>query len=120
MPSGSQQGCIAESGSRLPHSKAFGGYVHRKISRANLDLETCPRMNRPMKTTVDMPPGILARAERVAATRGISISNLIVEGLETVLRAELSDTPPADALARLRKGYHLGGQPLTRDQAHAR
>jgi hypothetical protein len=25
MPSGSQQGCMTESGSRLPQSKAFGG-----------------------------------------------------------------------------------------------
>jgi len=26
MPSGPQQGCIAESGSRLPQSMAFGGF----------------------------------------------------------------------------------------------
>lgn len=46
--------------------------------------------------------------------------NLIIEGLEVVLRAEIPAEPPADALTRLRQGYHLGGQPLTRDQAHAR
>lgn len=73
-----------------------------------------------MKTTVDLPEGILERTKIAAARRRTSIKNLIIEGLETVLREEIPTAPPADALARLRQGYHLGGQPLTRDQAHAR
>jgi hypothetical protein len=72
-----------------------------------------------MKTTVDLPDGILERTKIAAAKRRTSIKNLIIEGLETVLREE-TVSPPAGALARLEKGYHLGGQPLTRDQAHAR
>lgn len=73
-----------------------------------------------MKTTVDLPESILERTKIAAARRRTSIKNLIIEGLETVLREEVPAVPPADALARLRQGYHLGGQPLTRDQAHAR
>lgn len=73
-----------------------------------------------MKTTVDLPEGILERTKIAAARRRTSIKNLIIEGLETVLREELPAAPPVDALARLRQGYHLGGQPLTRDQVHAR
>lgn len=72
-----------------------------------------------MKTTVDLPDHILERTKIAAAKRRTSIKNLIIEGLETVLREETA-SPPVGALARLEKGYHLGGQPLTRDQAHAR
>lgn len=73
-----------------------------------------------MKTTVDLPESILERTKIAAARRRTSIKNLIIEGLETVLRGEVPAAPPADALARLHQRYHLGGQPLTRDQAHAR
>jgi hypothetical protein len=73
-----------------------------------------------VKTTVDLPESILERTKIAAARRRTSIKNLIIEGLEVVLREEIPTEPPADALARLRQGYHLGGQPLTRDQAHAR
>jgi hypothetical protein len=73
-----------------------------------------------MKTTVDLPDGILERTKIAAAKRKTTIKNLIIEGLENVLREEVPVEPPADALERLRKGYHLGGQPLTRDEAHGR
>ena len=73
-----------------------------------------------MKTTVDLPESILERTKIAAARRRTSIKNLIIEGLEIVLREEVLAAPPADALARLRQGYHLGGEPLTRDQVHAR
>lgn len=73
-----------------------------------------------MKTTVDLPDDILERTKIAAVRRRASLKNLIIEGLEAVLREEIPAEPPADALTRLRQGYHLGGQPLTRDQAHAR
>ena len=73
-----------------------------------------------MKTTVDLPESILERTKIAAARRRTTIKNLIIEGLEAVLRDENPTAPPADALERLRRGYHLGGQPLTRNQAHAR
>ncbi len=73
-----------------------------------------------MKTTVDLPENILERTKIAAVRRRTTIKNLIIEGLESVLREDTPAAPPADALARLRQGYHLGGQPLSRDQAHAR
>jgi hypothetical protein len=73
-----------------------------------------------MKTTVDFPDSILERTKIAAVRRRTTIKNLIIEGLKTVLREELPIEPPADALARLRQGYHLGGQLLTRGQVHAR
>ncbi len=73
-----------------------------------------------MKTTIDLPDGIFARTKIAAARRRTTIRNLVIEGLEAVLREEAPGTPPADALARLRQGYHLGGKPLAREEIHAR
>jgi hypothetical protein len=73
-----------------------------------------------MKTTIDLLDSILERTKIAAARRRTSIKNLVIKGLETVLREEASSAPPVDALARLRRGYHLGGRHLTRDAAHAR
>jgi hypothetical protein len=73
-----------------------------------------------MKTTIDLPDEILERTKIAAAKRQTSIKNLVIEGLERVLGEQNPSAPPADALARLQQGYHLGGQPLTRDQSHGR
>lgn len=73
-----------------------------------------------MKTTIDLPDHILERTKIAAARRRTTIKKLVIEGLENVLTEEAPAALPADTLARLRQGYHLGGQPLTRDQAHAR
>jgi hypothetical protein len=73
-----------------------------------------------MKTTIDLPDAILERTKIAAARRRTSIKNIVIEGLEKVLHEELPAPQPAEALARLNKGYHLGGQPLTREQSHAR
>jgi len=72
-----------------------------------------------MKTTIDLPDLILERTKIAAARRRTTIKNLVIEGLEAILREE-SVPPSSDALTRLRHGYHLGGKPLTRDQSHAR
>ena len=73
-----------------------------------------------MKTTIDLPDDILERTKIAAARRRTSIKNLVIEGLENVLRSDAPAAPPVDALARLQRGYRLGGKPLTRDQAHVR
>ena len=73
-----------------------------------------------MKTTIDLPDLILEQTKIAAARRRTSIKNLVIEGLELILKQERPSELPAEALARLRQGYHLGGQALSRDQAHAR
>lgn len=73
-----------------------------------------------MKTTIDLPDSLLERTKIAAVRRRTSIKNLVIEGLEVVLGREAATPVPADALARLRQGYHLGGQPLTREETHAR
>ena len=60
-----------------------------------------------MKTTIDLPEQLLERTKIAAARRRTTIKNLIIEGLEKVLREETPAAPPADALARLRQGRLL-------------
>jgi len=73
-----------------------------------------------LKTTIDLPDDILERTKIAAAQRRTTIKNLVIEGLESVLRKQETPSDPTEALARLKKGYHLGGKALTRDEAHAR
>ena len=74
-----------------------------------------------MKTTIDLPDDILHRAKVVAAERRTTLKALILAGLDQVL-ISISQAPDAQsaALERLHKGLPLGGEPLTRDQAHER
>ena len=73
-----------------------------------------------MKTTFDLPADLLERSKIAAAKRRTSLKKLVIEGLETVLAPESSPAGSNRALKRLKRGYHLGGRPLTRDEIHAR
>lgn len=73
-----------------------------------------------MKTTIELPDQLLERTKIAAARRRTSIKNLVIEGLETILRDEVPAIASADALSRLNQGYHLGGKPLSRAEAHDR
>jgi hypothetical protein len=73
-----------------------------------------------MKTTIELPDAILERTKVAAARRRTSMKNLMIQGLEMVLQEEPVAASPAEALARLRGGYHLGGHPMTRGEIHAR
>ena len=73
-----------------------------------------------MKTTIELPDAILERTKIAAARRRTTMKNLVIQGLEAILRDEEAPAQNAEALARLREGYHLGGRPLTREEIHAR
>lgn len=73
-----------------------------------------------MKTTIDLPEDLLYRAKVAAAQRKTTLKDLVQVGLDWVLRAETVDSGRDEALAQLRKGLHLGGKPLTREQTHER
>jgi hypothetical protein len=49
-----------------------------------------------MKTTIDLPDAILERAKIAAVRRRTTIKNLVIEGLEAVLREEAAPAPPTD------------------------
>ena len=73
-----------------------------------------------MKTTIELPDSILERTKIAAARRRTTMKNLVIQGLEAILREEEPPAQNAEALAHLREGYHLGGRPLTRKEIHAR
>jgi hypothetical protein len=73
-----------------------------------------------MKTTVDLPDDLLHRAKVVAAQRQTTLKELVRAGLDWVLRCEATNNSRQAALDRMQRGLQLGGQPLTRDQAHER
>lgn len=61
-----------------------------------------------MKTTVDLPDGILERTKIAAARRRTSIKNLIIEGLETVLREDVSADDTEAFVAAFSRGNNAG------------
>lgn len=73
-----------------------------------------------MKTTIDLPDDVLHRAKIVAAQRRTTLKELFLAGLELVMKLDTDAPARQAALARLRQGLPLGGQPLTREQAHER
>ena len=73
-----------------------------------------------MKTTIDLPDALFQKTKIAAAKKGTTLKNLVIQGLETVLKADTSPAVVGDALARLQRGYHLQDKPLTRDKIHAR
>ncbi len=73
-----------------------------------------------MKTTIDLPDELLHRAKVAAAQRKTTLRELVQTGLNWVLSSEAAVAERSAALARLQQGLKLGGQVLTRDQAHER
>ena len=74
-----------------------------------------------MKTTVDLPDGLVQRVKIAAAQRRTTLKKLVIEGLEHVLGpGAAAASVREEALARLRRGFHLGGKPLSREAAHER
>lgn len=73
-----------------------------------------------MKTTIDLPDEVLHRAKIVAAQRRTTLKELFLSGLELAMKNDAEAPDREAALDRLRRGLHLGGRPLTREQAHER
>lgn len=73
-----------------------------------------------MKTTIDLPDELLHRVKILAAERQTTLKELVVAGLGWVLRSEVSTKRRDEALGRLKKGLHLAGEPLGRQEAHER
>ena len=55
-----------------------------------------------MKTTIDFPEHILHRAKTIAVQRKITLKELVIQGLEQVIRQPVSD-PEAERRARAEK-----------------
>lgn len=73
-----------------------------------------------MKTTIDMPEKLLHRAKVVAAQRRTTLRELVLMGLDQVLGGQGGNLASGAAMARLEKGFRLGGKMLSREEVHAR
>ena len=73
-----------------------------------------------MKTTIDLPEEILHRAKVLAAQRRTTLKGLVLAGLDHVLTTEEASSGRLVAMERMKRGYHLGGTPVNRDQLHER
>lgn len=73
-----------------------------------------------MKTTIDLPEEILHRAKVLAAQRRTTLKELVIGGLDWVMRSDVESSERQAALVRLRKGLRLGGKPLSRSLVHER
>lgn len=73
-----------------------------------------------MRTTIDLPDDLFDLTKIAAVKRRTSIKNLVVEGLRIILQEAPAPTSSSESLSRLKKGYQLGGKPLSREEAHGR
>ena len=73
-----------------------------------------------MRTTIDLPDSLVEKTKVAAAKSQSTMRELVIQGLETVLSEQVPSTDTPSALERLQKGYALGDEPLTREEAHAR
>ncbi|NPV04861.1 MAG: hypothetical protein HPY67_09030 [Syntrophaceae bacterium] len=72
--------------------------------------------------TLSLDKDVIRKARLLSARRSTSISRLLSEELERLVRDhERYEQAQKSALAALRKGFHLGGKPLARrDELHDR
>jgi hypothetical protein len=71
--------------------------------------------------TLSVDSDLLRNARVLAAERGISVSKLLAEELERLVRNDQArQRARQQAMAALERGYHLGGERIDRDALHER
>lgn len=71
--------------------------------------------------TLSVDTALLREARILAAQEGTSVSRLLADRLEELIRRHKDyEAARRRALARLRKGYRLEWTPLSRDRLHER
>ena len=76
-----------------------------------------------MKTnlTLKLDANLIREAKVLAAKQGTSVSRLLTEQLETLIRRDkVYERAKHRALTRLERGFNLGGTPASRDELHER
>ena len=78
-------------------------------------------MPKTQNLTLRLPASTVQKAKIIAARRGTSISALVEEKIAEIAgEDEAYRTARRQALDALERGLHLGGHPLSRDDAHRR
>ena len=72
--------------------------------------------------TISLSTQTIRKVKILAAKRATSISGLLSEEVEKLVDADdLYERAAASAIARMKRGFHLGGGPLvSRDELHER
>lgn len=71
--------------------------------------------------TVQLDRDVIRKAKVLAARRGTSVSRFIASQIEESVRADDNyESAHRDALELLKRGFHLGGGRLNRDDLHDR
>jgi predicted transcriptional regulator len=71
--------------------------------------------------TVSLDKELIQKLRVIAATRSTSISRMLSDELrQIVTRTEHYERAKRQALTALERGFHLGGQPASRDELHER
>ena len=83
-----------------------------------LTIWVCGHIYGSMKTTIDRPDELLHRVKILAAQRQTTLKELVLAGLDWVLQSEVAASRRDEAMDRLKRGLHLAGKPLGRQEAH--
>jgi predicted transcriptional regulator len=71
--------------------------------------------------TVSLDKQLVQRLRVIAAERGTSISGMLSDELRRIVeRSEEYESAKRRALAALEAGFHLGGEPASREELHDR
>ena len=71
--------------------------------------------------TVRLTEKTIRKAKVIAAKRGTSVSKLVADVVERLVEdAEAYDAASRRALARIERGFHLGGKYASREELHER
>lgn len=71
--------------------------------------------------TLSIDKELLTKLKVIAARRSTSVSRLLTEELVQIVRyADHYELSRRRALRALESGFHLGGQPASRDELHER
>ena len=78
-------------------------------------------MSNRQNVTVQLDRDLIRKARVIAAKRGTSISGLLASELRRLIGDdEAYDAARRSALEFLARGFHLGGQKVSRDELHER
>ena len=71
--------------------------------------------------TLSLDKDLIRRARQLSVRKSMSVSKLLGMELEKLVQErEQYDMAKRRALATLKKGYHMGGKPSSRDEWHDR
>ncbi len=97
-------------------------FVHVKYAQHVRSGENSMPQSQKQNVTVRLSSQTVKKAKILAAKRSTSISALVAELIESLVdKDDAYERAAASALARMKRGFHLGGGPLvSRDELHER